>query len=192
MSFSASWLVTPPPAFTLTAHAGYVDLTFLAPLQTVTLEAADPKFWVFTSTSGYPVTATSISQPTTTVIRIYHTEGTGSSSYTLTLPVNGIIDIYGVVYNGPSSTAFNEVAIAPFLVAVQPLDARSLRVIYSEPVNSTQAMTVSNYSILPTLTITSIERETDSSYLIFTSGQTPNTVYNITVNNVTDNSNNPV
>jgi hypothetical protein len=71
------------------------------------------------------------------------------------------------------------------------LDGHTLKVIFSEAVVEADALDTANYSI-PGLTVLGAAYETDNTYILTTSLQSPNTSYTVTVTNVRDLKDNPV
>jgi len=75
---------------------------------------------------------------------------------------------------------------SPSVSSVVVLDAFRIRVIYSEPVVSSEALIAGNYGFTAGLVATSVSEESSSSYIVSTSQQTPGQSYTLTVSNVHD------
>lgn len=169
-----------------------LDVTFNLPMGPLELQAADPANWIFTSSSPVPIIATGVAIYSSTKVRLNINEPKAGETYTLTFPATGLKASNGAIYNGVGSLSFVANAIPPIAAQAQSLDSRRLRVIFSEPVIEADALIASNYSILPSLAVHAVVKETESTYILTTNPQTPGTVYTLTVVNVRDTSQNPV
>lgn len=74
----------------------------------------------------------------------------------------------------------------PVLYSLISVTATLVKVIYSEAVNTSDALTVGNYSLNNGLVALSVSQVSPSIYLLTTTAQTPSTVYTLTVSNVRD------
>lgn len=72
------------------------------------------------------------------------------------------------------------------ILAQSPGDARRAWVHFSEPVVEAEALVAANYSITPSLAVTSVAKITDSVYELTTDRQVPETVYNVTATGIHD------
>jgi hypothetical protein len=192
MGMGASLLGAAPFDVTaVTPGAAYLDLTFdsaVAPLQ---LQAADPAYWTFFTSGPIQIHATSL-LVVGSVVRIFHTEPKAGDTYILTMPLNGLKSVLTAIYNGSSTQSFVAVAASPIAAQAQSIDERHVRVIYSEPVITADALTATNYSITPPLDVVSVSQETQTTYVLTTGPQVQGTVYTINIVNVRDLSENPV
>ncbi len=75
--------------------------------------------------------------------------------------------------------------VAPTLIMAVSVEARKVRVMWSEPVVESQATIAANY-VIPGLTVVSSEVETSSIYMLTVSPQTPSTSYTVTASNIED------
>lgn len=180
--------------FTLDSHVVYsnrIELTFNHPI-TLIGPALLAEYWSITETgSNAPMAVTSVTYAGS-VITVYFTEGTGGAGYTLNLPFTGIRDNLDTVFAGPFTRSFNAVGVPPYIAQASSLDAFHVRVVFSEPVIVSDALTAGNYGIVPSITVYSVYQETPLNFVLVTSEQTTGTSYTVTVNNVRDLKQNPV
>ena len=175
----------------LTPYSTHIDISFSANIGVLQPTASDPGAWVFSTVGPVPVTVTSI-ETIGNVLRLNITEPRAGDSYNITVPVSGLVDTGDNPYAGPPVLSFTAVADSPYVAMAQALDARTVRVIYSEPVESSGALTITNYSISPLLRVLAARKETDATYILTVDPQTPGTSYLLTIVNVEDPSQNPV
>lgn len=74
----------------------------------------------------------------------------------------------------------------PTVVGVNVIDAFTIRVIYSEPVEESGALVSTNYTFDNGLTASAVAKESDNTYMVTTSQQTSGISYTLTVSNVQD------
>ncbi len=177
---------------TVIPAAHYLDLVFTGSVGPLILSAANVDNWVFMNITGtVPLAATGFLISGST-LRVYTTEPRDGDTYRLTLPENGLRSTGEVVYNGDDTVTFLAVAESPVASLCASVDARTVRVTFSEPVISEDALEATNYSIDPPLTVYSVSAESDSVYLLTTDPQENAVEYTLTIINVRDLSENPV
>lgn len=80
--------------------------------------------------------------------------------------------------------------VAPIVPAdiliVRTVDARTLEIIFTEPVVVSDALVPGNYSISPSLTVKSVEYVSPTVYRLTTAKQTVGQSYSVTISNITD------
>lgn len=140
--------------------------------------------------NGVPVQVTSVQVSGNTVV-LGTTAMTIGAAYTLVIPSVGLISADGRQFNGTFTPGFTGAGVAPFLVQAASVDARTLQVVYSEPVNASDATNPANYSIVPPLAVTAVSRVTSLVYVLTTARQARGQVYTVTASNVRDLANNP-
>jgi hypothetical protein len=147
--------------------------------------AADPSYWVV-SGGTTPVTVTGVSAVGTN-ITVTFTEPKGGEALTLHLPLIGIknANTQGL-FDGSFQELFTSQAVSPVAVMAQVLDRNTIRISYSEPVQTPDAINPANYSIDNGLLVTGIVQESSTTYLITTTNQVAGTLYTVTVINVKD------
>lgn len=178
-------------ALGVTPGLEYVDIV-LSNDFTISGPAADVAYYSINPLDGgEPVTLLSL-EVIANRLRIHTTDFTENKLYEVNLPFIGMVDIYYNPFQGPFSWEFTGVGEIPFLVFARSVDATTLDVFFSENVNNDDATTAANYSISPFLSVYSVVKITDSQYRLTTSRQEGGQVYDITVNNVRDDSGNPV
>lgn len=132
--------------------------------------------------------------PSGSVLRLDITEPHANDLLTLHIPFSGLIDIDGNVFNGPFEEDFLAVAVNPEIFVASPIDSRHLRVVFTENVIESGALTASNYVITgsPGLNVYSVSKDTDNTYIVTTSPMTTGATYTLTVSNVQDDSHNDI
>jgi hypothetical protein len=70
------------------------------------------------------------------------------------------------------------------LQIARAIDARAFELVFDRAVNQTEAETIANYSLSPTLKVIKSERVTDFMYRLTTARQVDDTIYTVTVVNV--------
>jgi hypothetical protein len=177
----------------ITPGAAYLDLQFTGNVAALTMQAADPAYWVFGTTGPVAITATSLAVSTNTV-RVYHTEPHAGDLYTLTMPLNGLRSTLGETYGGDDVLAFTAVAQAPTIFMAQSVDSRTLRIIFTESVVGADALDTANWTITGSggLAVLGVTQETTREYLLTTSPQTAGASYTVTAYNIRDLALNPV
>lgn len=148
-----------------------------------------PAQWtVTTGVSGAPVpvvTSVVVAGPR---VKLYHTEARTGVLYTLALPVVGIQNLFSDPYGGPFTSNFTGVGIVPFVVVAGAGDGFSVKVIFSEPVEPSDALIPSNYVITGSggLTVFEVTQENATIFNLRTSLQQVGAAYTLTVSNVRD------
>lgn len=154
--------------------------------------ALDPAYWVITSSTGVPVTVTSVSA-FLHVVTLGVTEQTNGAQYTLAPPSEGMNDVYGNhLATGATAQFTGLMSAAPGVAMSRTFDERHLDVIFTEAVVEADALIPTNYTISPTLSVLSVERITDLYYRLTTGPQNLLGAYTVTVQNIRDLAHNPV
>jgi hypothetical protein len=185
--------VTPTIVLALVSTQDFVnrlELTFNTPIQ-LDGPAPIPNQWLISAAPGVVIPTISSVVVSGNKIKLYHSEAKTGAAYILTIPFAGIRDLSNGLYLGPFSSAFTGVGVAPFVSLAASDDSLHVKVIFSEAVNATQALNISNYSI-PGLSIFDVKKETDQVFELKTSPQTVGVVYTLTVNNINDLYGNPI
>ena len=133
-----------------------------------------------------PVTVTGVSY-VGSQLTLAITRQNVEASYYLTLPVSGII-------SGTDSSALNPPYVFSFtgnqsyttISLVRVYDCRTIEIIFSDDVVESDALTIGNYSISPTIAISSISKVNGHTYHLHTSRQTELVDYTITTQNIRD------
>ncbi len=138
-------------------------------------------------TVGAPVpTITSVTYLNQVVTLYTSGEFRTGATYSLGLPLVGIGDAgLAHYYVGPFSTNVTGVGTAPTVTLAAAEDGLHVKVIFSEAVVESEALTAANYSI-PGLTVSSVLKETSQVYVLTTSAQTPGASYTVTVSGIHD------
>jgi hypothetical protein len=79
-----------------------------------------------------------------------------------------------------------DISGAPNLASAIALDGHRLHITFSEPVNTDDAMVASNYYVTGDLRVLAVVMETETSYVLITSRQTPGFTYEVTAINIRD------
>lgn len=95
---------------------------------------------------------------------------------------------YDSVLGSPIAYGFGIISGDPHLTKVLAIDARHVRVIFSERVNTDDALLASNYTITGGLglAVLAVELETESTYILTTEFQTIGVTYTLTVAGIRD------
>lgn len=174
----------------VTSTGAYLDVAF-----SDTIDATGPALiasnWSITS-PGDPVVISSVSV-VAGAFRVYVSAQVSALTYTLNVPPVGIQRVSdGAPLAGPFSMDFSGYNIAPTVIMARSEDARSLEVIFSEPVNEGDASYAGNYSIDNDLIVYSASKVSPSTYLLVTSRQVEGLLYTVTVSNIRDTSGEPM
>jgi hypothetical protein len=151
----------------------------ITPLSSALLNSS----WSVTGPTSVSVLNVSASGNTVTVNT---TEVRSGGLYTVSIPGGFIGNPSGNPFQGPFTANFTGIGVSPIAVRAEIVDSNTVRIIYSETVQSADALNLANYSVDNGLVLTSISQETGASYLIATSNQNPGVLYSITVSNVKD------
>lgn len=165
-----------------------LEAVFSVPVQAIGA-AADPTQWVVTTlVSGAPVPVASSVVVAGPRIKIYMSEAREGVLYTLNLPVFGIKDLSNNPYTGPFTYDYLAVGLEPFVALAGAQDGYHVKVIFSEPVQTAEALVPSNYVITGGggLSVYEVTQETAQTYILRTSLQTVGQTYTVTVSNVKD------
>lgn len=145
--------------------------------------AADPASYLITG-GGQPVTVLHATPTGSTLVLDTSFQTTGAN-YVLSLPTLGILSSDSRVLAGPFS--FNFVGADQDPVSVQivrSLDARHLEIVFDRPVVRSDAETIANYSVSPTLSVLQSTRITDFVYALRTTRQVQGQTYEVTISNI--------
>lgn len=159
-----------------------VTLTFSETLGVLPAVESNPSNWVITGPT--PVTVTNVTSAGATII-LTTNELQNGGIYNVVIP-GGFRGVSDSAYAGPISANFTGVAAAPIATQVTPVTATLLRLVFSEAVNENDALDPANYSVAPPLQVLSVQKETQSIYLLTTAPQDANVLYTLTVSNIRD------
>jgi hypothetical protein len=109
------------------------------------------------------------------------------TSYTLTLPNLGVLSLSsGNLYAGPFLASFLGVSTNPIILIAVVIDARTIEVVFDQPVNIYDATNENNYTITGGggLTASSIKQISTTIFRLTTSHQMVGTNYTVTANNI--------
>lgn len=173
----------------VTPFADHIELLMSA-VPTLSGVAATPAGWGLSSPFGAISTITSVSIVGTKVI-LNVTPQTNEQTYILAPPAIGFVDVLGNPFNGPFAPVYTAVGLGPTIVSIRVPDARTLLVNFNKPVNATDAVDVTKYSINPGLVILSAVVNGALEVDLTTAKQTAGTLYTIIVNGVRDLAGNP-
>jgi hypothetical protein len=162
---------------TLTPNNIVLGLVFSDNVQLIG-PAANLSNWVITVVGGVAVSVTGVtaSGPNVTINTTPHTSG---AAYTLTVPVGVVSTTNGSSYLAPTANAYTGNGAGPGISSASPMDARTLQIVFNEPVLVGDATNPASYTITPTLQVLGATFQTSTSYVLTTSRQTPGTTYTI-------------
>lgn len=148
------------------------------------LSSADPTAAIST------VTAFSIDEDTVTLTTTEHTNG---KTYTVT----SAPEVYSPDGEGlllPRVANYTGIGVAPFVVMVQSIDTRTLRVYFSEALTEADALTAANYTLAGSGSpaVLSVAKVSDLAYYLTTTPMAPGASYDLTVTTVRDVALNPI
>lgn len=148
--------------------------------------ALDPANWTIAG-PGLGVTCTAVSAPSDQKnVTLTITDQTQGGAYTVTVPSTGISGPSALNFSGPFTMNFTGIGVAPSIVMARSVDARTMEVIFSEPVLESDALNPTNYTITNGLKALSVSKVTPVIYRLTTSKQAVGTAYNVTVSEVRD------
>jgi hypothetical protein len=164
-----------------------IEITFNLNIASLTLLAAVPSNWTIANVNplSTPMTVSGL-LVSGSLLTLHTTEGKGGDSYNLTVPGTGLKSTGNVLYNGSVVLNFTANALSPVASFAQAIDSTHVRLVFSEPVIESDALNGLNYSIDNSLFVSSIVKETATSYILHTSAQASGVSYQITVYNVRD------
>lgn len=122
------------------------------------------------------------------VVTITTPEDILGQTRTLTVP-NGIVKFSdgAQTLQAPFSFNFPSSGVTPIVTGIVNRDAKTIEVIFSEPVVESEALNIANYSISPSLAIRSASKVQDNRYrLDLLQFQTPAVEYTLTATNIHD------
>jgi hypothetical protein len=128
----------------------------------------------------------SISTGTNSIV-LSTTEMSQGTTYTLTMPTIGIINqLDGSACIGPFTTTFSGVGSNPTILIIKSIDEHTIQIVFSEPVNTHDALNINNYAADNGLTITGASKISSTIFNLTTSKQAVGTVYQVTGSNIRD------
>lgn len=149
---------------------------------TLTWVSSNPANWTVTGPTTATVLAVAAVGP---IITLTTTELRQGGAYTLTIP-GAFYGPASAPYIGALSGAFTGVGTPPIALAAQVVDGTHVRVIFSEEVNASDALTSINYVIDNGLGVLSVAQESAASFILETTSQSPGIVYLVTCSNIRD------
>ncbi len=175
----------------LSAEASATQLVLTFDASMVVLDPAeDPAVWLIDTVGGVAVTVTGVTVEGG-IIYLDIGEQTEGETYTLTIPEDYVLDVSGR-YPTDLEVEFTGYGIAPTMPIARSIDARTLRVVFSEDVMTEDAILPENYTISGGLTISAVESVSATTYVLTTSKQTAGEEYTITAVDIRDLAGNPV
>lgn len=186
----------PPSGFTLIGLANSGSELTLTFTETLNLSGAASDFSAYSISGedGLPaVLLTSLTAVGSALI-LGTTLQHNSGSYFLHIPVDGFNAVSGDPYTGPYDPAFTGVAANPGLLMSRMIDARTVEVIFTEPVNVYDAQRAQNYSIAGGAQVFASKQVSPIIYRLTTSRLNVDVsdTYTVTVTGVRDLENNPI
>lgn len=165
-----------------------IELVFTTNVQTIGPAAVPAQWIVTTAVSGAPIPVVSSVVVAGPRIKLYYSEARDGVLYVLNLPVVGIKDMSNNPFPGPFTTNFSGVGIPPYLVVAGAEDGYHVKVIFSEPIVTSEALVAGNYVITggAGLTVYEVTQETALTFVLRTSLQTIGQSYLVTVSNIHD------
>lgn len=149
---------------------------------TVTSVSSNPLNWSIAGPTTSTVTAVAAIGAT---IVLTTTELRQGGAYTLAIP-GAFYGPASAPYVGALSAPFTGVGTPPIALAAQVVDGTHVRVIFSEEVNASDALTSVNYAIDNGLSVLSVTQESGASFILETTSQSPSIVYLVTCSNIRD------
>lgn len=149
-------------------------------------DGLDTTRWIIVSDGGQHVIVNSIQVAGATVTLITNEMANGTN-YTLTIPNMGVYSaITGNPLTGPFEHPFVGVGSPPTILIIVVIDARTIEVVYDEPVNMYDALNENNYVItgIGGLTVIDVEKMGSTIYRLTTSHQMVGTNYLVTASNI--------
>jgi hypothetical protein len=156
-------------------------------------DALDVSKWLLTS-PGLPSPAVRQISVVGSVITLQTDEHKAGATYTIQFPF-GIIQIAdGTLFVGPFAQTYTGAGSSPSFSNVYSIDVRSFQVVYSEAVNVSDALTISNYAISGpgSVQVLEIEQINEVTYLVTTTEQQRGGAYTVTISNVRDQAGNVI
>jgi hypothetical protein len=143
--------------------------------------AANYANWVIATSAGQPVAAVSV-EPSGNSVILGTTPHTTGATYTLTIP-QGVMSINtGASYPAPTDQDYVGNGAGPGITRATSLDARTLQIIFNEPVLKGDAINPGNYTVNGNVQVLGSSYVTDSTYVLATSRQTAGHVYTVVAN----------
>ncbi len=171
----------------LTPNATALALTFSDSVELVA-SAANVASWSIDNTGGgVPVVVYMVNASGTNVILA--TSGhTAGKSYTLNVPIGILGTITGESYPAPTSLIYTGVGTGLAFTAT-PLDARTLIIVYNEPVMVQEALVPGNYMFTNSLNCINVVQNTTLQFTLTTSEMVPGTSYTVVASVYSQNGN---
>lgn len=139
---------------------------------------ANPASYIITG-GGKAVTVKSV-EIAGTVLRLKTTSHTDGANYFINFPDQGIVSVGGADFDGPFQIGYVGVATPVTIQIIRVLDARSIEIVFNKPADNASASNPANYTIVPTLQVTSVIKQTDYTWILKTSKQDEDETYNVT------------
>src|SRR6185369_10070356 len=152
-------------------------------------DSLDPAKWLIAGEDGVALTVTDVAISGAGIL-LTTNEATTGATYALEVPSGIILATDSSPLVAPFVWDFTGVGQAPVAFLAQVIDARHVRVIFSEPVHD-GALEAGNYSIDNDLQVLAVTKETDRNYVLTTTVQASDVLYTITITDVKDDAENP-
>jgi hypothetical protein len=164
------------------ASANTVTIAFQPgfPATSLTGPSANPADWAIAVNDGTsaPVTVLGVAIDLSGNVVLTTTNQTGGGSYLLTIPLG--ISSNGAACLGPFVQAFSGVATIPGFLSIIPKDSQIVDVMFTVMPDQTAVMNPARWSISPTLTVTAVQKITDTLYRLTVSRQSIGQLYTVT------------
>lgn len=140
--------------------------------------AANYANWIISTIDGAPVAATAVEQSGNSVI-LSTTPHTTGANYTLTIPVGVLSANTGASYPAPNDQDYIGSGAGPGITTATSIDARTLQIVFNEPVLLGDALNPANYTVTDDVQVLGSDYETDSSFSLTTSRQIAGHTYTV-------------
>ncbi|MCL4439238.1 MAG: Ig-like domain-containing protein [Firmicutes bacterium] len=173
---------TPPQVVSASAPTDHnVDVVFNEPLNPASAQTISN----YSISPGLNITG-AVLQADNKTVRLTTATQVFGTNYTVT--VNNVSDISGNAMTTPGTAAFTGVdTTPPTVISATPVSDNTVNIKFSESVDLATAQNVANYSISPSLAVTSAVLQADlQTVQLTTANQTYGTNYTVTAANVKD------
>lgn len=140
--------------------------------------AASYANWIISTFDGAPVAVTAVEQSGNSAI-VSTTPHTTGAHYTLTIPVGVLSANTGASFPAPADEDYIGSGAGPGITRATSLDARTLQIVFNEPVLLGDALNPANYTITDNVQVLGSDYETDSSFSLTTSKQIAGHTYTV-------------
>lgn len=168
----------------LTVGVNTLDLVYSAPV-TLTSVGEDLVNWGIAGTT-FPVNILTVTQLNSTTIRLTTTNQHTGGAYSLLAPLSAVLDPTSGSLSAAVTIGFTGHGVSPSVVSATPLSGNSVRVRFSEPVVSIEALALANYVVSPSLAVTGVVQEAVDSYVVYVTTMKAGIVYTLAVSNIHD------